>query len=135
MLLHTEGIQMRKEHEIIFNIPLATREMKLKQEWGITTWLLECFKKLLTSANKGENVNKLDHFTFSIINTMLLNMLNGPVILENSMTLFYNAKHVITTCPNNSTLTIYSREIEIHVYEKTLYRDIYTSFILNSHKL
>ena len=68
MLLHTEDIQMRKEHEIIFNIPLATREMKLKQEWGITTWLLECFKKLLTSANEGENVNKLDHSTFSIIN-------------------------------------------------------------------
>ena len=37
MLLHTEGIQMRKEHEMIFSIPLATREMKLKQEWGITT--------------------------------------------------------------------------------------------------
>lgn len=37
--------------------------------------------------------------------------------------------------PTILPLAIYSREIEIHAQEENLYRNIYTSFILNSHKL
>ena len=55
--------------------------------------------------------------------TLRMGMQNGTTTLENSLTVPYKVKHILTIWPSNSIPRSYTREIKFYIYAKT-YRQI-----------
>lgn len=59
---------------------------------------------------------------------------NGIITLENSLTVTYKVKHILTYDPGISFPGIYSRKTKAHAH-KILYTNVYSSSIYNCQKL
>lgn len=57
-----EAIQMKTKHMKIYSHSFVIREIQLKPQWGITTYLSECLKyKIVTTPSISKNKKKPDH--------------------------------------------------------------------------
>ena len=69
---------------------MSSGKFKLKQQWIITTYLLECSKsKTLTTPNAGDDVVQEESHSF------LVGMQNGSATWEDSFSVYYKTKHIL----------------------------------------
>lgn len=118
-----------------YSASLTIREMKLKPQWAITTCLSKNLKKNWYHQMQVRMwINLIIPFSQSFIQCWWVCKMVQSLwrtawhfLIKLNMQLQHN--------PAIRFLAIYSREIEINTQEKSLYTNVYSSFILNSHKL